>query len=495
MNFNLLAAGISSAVSNWTAPVITILILCVIMMLANLMRKKIKFLSASLLPTAVIGAFLALIIKVIFDAAFGINIFHEQTLNIITYHFLAVGFIALTLRVQKKKTAEQKAAGVSPVRTGAFLISTYLFQAIIGITLTVILGFIFSDLVTGSGLLLPFGFGQGPGQANNTGLSFDTYNGTNVYQSLGIAIAAMGFIWASIGGVIALNVFNKKRKKAKIAAVSAEDVPLTSIDEVENKNEIPLSDSIDKFTVQVCLIGFIYLLTYGLLIGLEQIVTPIAPGIMDTIWGFNFLIAVLVTFAVKFSMKGLQKKNIMKKQYQNNFLLNRISGFAFDFMIISSVSSIKLDVFSSPYVWITLLVLTTVGGFFTWWYVRFISKKVYKNYDQEAFLGFYGNLTGTAANGVALLKELDPNYTTPVTDDLVNGSALAIIMALPLLFLVAPLASSSSNIPWAMAVLVGYSAVLMYIVFRKAKKKKTDGEGDATTETAVEPPAELTVKE
>ena len=45
------------------------------------------------------------------------------------------------------------------------------------------------------------------------------------------------------------------------------------------------------------------------------------------IWGFNFLIGTLFALLLKAVLRGLQKKKIIKREYCNNFMLNRISGF------------------------------------------------------------------------------------------------------------------------------------------------------------------------
>ena len=50
----------------------------------------------------------------------------------------------------------------------------------------------------------------------------------------------------------------------------------------------------------------------------------------------------------------------------------------------------------------------------------------------EYFLGLFGMLTGTASTGLALLKSVDQDFSTPVAEEMVLGSGTAITMALPL---------------------------------------------------------------
>ena len=63
-----------------------------------------------------------------------------------------------------------------------------------------------------SGILLPLGYGQGPGQAFNWGLTFENSYGFVNGSSFGLTVAAMGFVSASVGGVLYMNVMQKKGK-------------------------------------------------------------------------------------------------------------------------------------------------------------------------------------------------------------------------------------------------------------------------------------------
>ena len=74
-------------------------ILAVVFLLSNVIRRKVGFIRRSLLPTAVIGGILMLVIKSLglFDQIMNIkdaNMFMEA----ITYHTLGLGVVALTLK-------------------------------------------------------------------------------------------------------------------------------------------------------------------------------------------------------------------------------------------------------------------------------------------------------------------------------------------------------------------------------------------------------------
>ena len=50
-------------------------------------------------------------------------------------------------------------------------------------------------------------------------------------------------------------------------------------------------------------------------------------------------------------------------------------------------------------------------------------------------MAMYGMLTGTASTGIILLREIDPDFRTPVADNLVYQNFPAIVLGLPLMFL------------------------------------------------------------
>ncbi len=79
--------------------------------------------------------------------------------------------------------------------------------------------------------------------------------------------------------------------------------------------------------------------------------------------------------------------------------------------------------------------MTTAAGIITYFYLIYATKRVYPDYQHEAFATLFGNLTGTAPNGIALLREIDPDFETPASDDLVTGSSAAVMFGAPILII------------------------------------------------------------
>jgi ESS family glutamate:Na+ symporter len=84
----------------------------------------------------------------------------------------------------------------------------------------------------------------------------------------------------------------------------------------------------------------------------------------------------------------------------------------------------------------------------------------------------YGMLTGTISSGVLLLREIDPEFKTPASNNLLLGSSFGIGFGFPLLLLVNFAAISLQNTLITMAIAGAYMAVLLLIMFKTGKRKK-----------------------
>ncbi|MBE5750752.1 MAG: hypothetical protein E7346_07860 [Clostridiales bacterium] len=429
-------------------------------LLGNMLKKSIPFMRKSLIPTSVLGGLILLIIAEVYRAITGVAFFDAdffggsgyEVLEIITYHCLALGFIASSFKASDKKMTKQRTGEI--FNTGVTTVSTYLIQAIFGLAITMIAALIITDFFACAGLLLPFGYGQGTGQAMNYGQIYETDNGFVGGKSFGLTIAALGFLCASIGGVIHLNIL-KRKGKIKIVDKQADGL---NNEKVEDANEIPMQGSVDKLTVQIALVAVAYVLAYAVmaLLGL------ILPGMKSTIFGFNFLIGVLAAIGVKSLINLGRKKNIIKKQYVNNFLMTRISNFFFDLMVVSGIAAIQLGLLENY--WGIIAILGVVGMIITYAYNRIVANKLFKDYPEEQFIAMYGMLTGTASTGIILLRELDKNFETPVADNLVYQNLPAIAFGFPIMLLAT---FAPTNPGLTLGILVAFFAVMNVILFRK----------------------------
>jgi len=446
-------------------PIIQIGIIAGLIVLANVLRRKISFIRNSLMPTAVIAGFILLILRTT-----GVVTMSMEFLEALTYHMLALGFIALTLRAPDKQTEDGALIGS---KSGALIVSTYLVQAITGLIISLTLAYtIKPDLFKASGILLPMAYGQGPGQANNVGSSYEAL-GMAGGQSFGLSLSAAGFLCACVVGVIYLNILNKKgkivRNKDKDALSGSVTVEL-----FQDHDEIPIAESIDKLSVQAAIIALLYLLTYLFTAGVVALLEKLAPGLAKTLspllWGFNFIVGSVVALACRSLFKGLKRAKVMKHQYLNNYLLNRLSGLAFDIMIVAGIASIDIKELSGN--WLPFILMAVLGGVVTHFYLVYMCKKLYPDYFYEGYFSMFGMLTGTLSSGVLLLREVDPDLKTPASNNLITGSSFGIIFGAPMLLVISYAAQSEVSTWIAFGLIFIYLAALLLFMAKVGKKKK-----------------------
>ncbi len=436
-------------------------VLLVSLLAANALKRAFRFLEASLIPTSVLAGAMLLLISELVRVTTGTKIFETaafdnkgyEMLEMLTYHMLGLGFVASTFKsacgkLGKKRTGEF-------FDTGVTIVFFYLIQGVLGMVITLIAAsFVMKDFFPAAGVLLPFGYGQGTGQAMNWGIIYETEHGFAGGKSFGLTIAALGFLSASIGGVIHLNIL---RRQGKIRPRRNEEGTLRS-EQVQQANEIPMMDSIDKLTIQVALVAAAYLLAYLFMLLLGALL----PGMKAVIYGFNFLLGVLAASLIKLSLRLLKKGGVVKRDYVNSFLMTRVSNFCFDLMVVAGIAAIQLSILERY--WGVILIMGVLGALLTYFYNRLVAKKLFPDYEQEQFLMMYGMLTGTASTGTILLREIDEDFRTPAADNMVYQNFPAIIFGFPMMLL-AKLAPAKPVL--TLIILTLFFLVMNLILFRR----------------------------
>lgn len=456
-------------------------ILMAILLLANILRRRVPLLKKSLLPVAVLGGFLGLFLKYLLTGGIvpWLNIVIDDTpiitrevLATFTYHAIAIGFAALTLKGIDQLNTGKIRHKANAVKSGMVIVNSYLLQGILGIFVTIILSFLFLSIPNFAGFLLPMGYGQGPGQALSVGNIFATAGAFEFGVDMGLSIAAMGFLAASIGGVFYLQKLKRLGLLPEPTESSMEANTESTI--LEGNGQIPLVDAVDKLTIQVAIIGFVYFLAWFVIYGFEQLIlwsnVPfLINNLIGLLYGFNFIIVVFMAMLYKAITRQLLRKQLMKRIYTNDFMLNRIAGFAFDVMMIASIMAIDISVVLEGGFIVTLILLGIIGAVTTYMYLGFVTKRVYPSYPHEAFLVFYGTMTGTASTGVALLREKDPYFKTPATNDIVYGSSMAIPLGFPLLLFVGIVYQGWIPLLIVLAILIVIFSVYHFFLSRPAR--------------------------
>ena len=452
--------------SAW-AWLIQFFIIVVALLVANLVRCNVPLFRRSLLPSALLAGLIILCLKPLGSFASLVN---KPSMEIITYHALGLGFVAMALKNKKIKSATTT---LKVVETGAVTASTYILQGLVGLLVTVPLFLLSGKLFYASGLLLPMGYGQGPGQALNFGVTFASWaegQGLVFHGSdFGLSIAATGFIVGSLVGVIYMNIL---RRKGKLNVRDKSDTEHYTLADYESEGEIPHSESIDKLTVQLCLVLLVYTMVFLLMYGVQQLdlgdfgVKTLKP----LVWGFNFLWGTLIGVLVRWLIGRFRKHKLMRREYINNHYLDRIAGTCFDVMIVAGTAAIDFNNLRG--LWLPLILVCTLGAVVTFFYVLRCCRKLYPDYQYEGFFSMFGMLTGTASNGMILLREIDPRFETPAANNLVLQTIPALAFGFPVLLLMGFAPQSLSNTLITMGIMLFALLLFGLFIFRKRKVKK-----------------------
>jgi len=440
------------------------LLIGVLLFVGKILKKNVPFLNRIVLPTALLGGMIGLLLSSVFIPwSYKIDV---DVMTAIVYHALALGFISLSLKSTKTDNKKKLWS------TGMVITSTYALQGIIGILMILLF---YSDKFVGAGMLLPLGFGQGPGLATSFGgMWTDMLGGYGV--ALGASYAFLGFVFGGTVGVLAINILARKKGIEKTKRYWDDSVQKTSI-EIDSVKEISV---LDGLTVQVVVIFLIYGLVWLTLFLLESVLLSlgnIGQTIFNLLSGFNFIIGIAYALIYKQIIKKMESKGKNLNFMTNDYILSNISSLCFNFMITGAVLTITID-FLTEFGWI-LVLISAVGGVATLYYIRYITKKVYTQYQDEYFVGLFGMLTGVASTGIALLKGLDRNLESPVAEEMVLGSGTAITMALPLFgFLMLPSLGYGKSYEGLFELIalfgcLAYVVVMFVILMVRSKKNKT----------------------
>ncbi|HPW00292.1 MAG TPA: hypothetical protein PLP20_04450 [Oscillospiraceae bacterium] len=115
--------------------VVTLTLLFFAMMTANTLRNMIPALRKLMIPSSVLGGFLILFLGYFYRQITGEPLLRTATLEMLTYHGLGLGFVAMSLRnTEPQKDRTMKTGGFD---SGVTVVATYLMQAVLGMAISI----------------------------------------------------------------------------------------------------------------------------------------------------------------------------------------------------------------------------------------------------------------------------------------------------------------------------------------------------------------------
>lgn len=409
--------------------------LSLFLVVGTMLRRYVPFFRKFLIPNNIIAGFLALILgpqilgemwKALGMKGMAFVPMDSTRLGIYVYHLLAITFISMGLRKEKRKS------GKGPLSKSMVCNVTYLMQAMIGLFIGIVLILlkVRPDLFPGTGLLVTMGFGMGPGLAYSMGHGWEQYGLIGGGQ-VGLTFAAVGYIFAFFGGIGLIRYGIKRRRLKLIDNMDQVSYDmLTGIYHMDHENKpsagklTMASGAIDSLSFQIALVGLVYLGTYGVTYLLAS-VSP--PDLANTLWSFHFLIGILLSLITRNVLDKMGKSYMIDEG-----LMNRINGVAIDYLVVAAIAAISIPVIGIY--WLEVLLMSVLGGLATVGWVYWASYRAYDNYPFERFVAIFAEMTGTINSSLTLIRIMDPNFKTSIAEDSIYGSAMSIGFAFPLLF-------------------------------------------------------------
>ena len=435
------------------------------LLLAALLRARIRFFQRYLIPSPIISGILLLVFYNFVAPVFGLK---NDFLGEIVYHLLNISFIAMLLRVTPKQKPDGKGRRTLAANVTAVM-GQYGLQCFFGLLFTAIMIATFKpDLFPAFGFTLPLGFELGPGQAYSIGVGWEKM-GFRGGSSVGLTMAAIGFLIGSFGGVVLINQGLKRGWVGEHHAqrINNKSVRTGFFSRLDTERPIGSflstdGESLDSLTYHVALVMATYLISWSFLSGLTvllNLIGPLGSDLAESLWGINFIFSAFCAIGVKLIMRAFKVETTI-----DNATCNRLSGLSVDLTVASSLGAISLV--SIQGYWIPILILTLVGMFITLVILPWYCSRIYDDHQFFRMLVIYGTATGTLPTGLALLRVVDQEFETPVATDYLYSVGIVFILAIPIILSInLPAFSITHNNPMLFTFAILISAFYMLASF------------------------------
>lgn len=436
----------------------------VMLCIGMFLRGKLKMFQNMLMPVSVIGGILGFILVNVVIVNYDICGVTVKDFSNIVDVFFVMSFISIGLTGSKKKTSKkpvekkEKKNSSGPVRgaMGMALIwcMLYAVQATVGVIIVAVMGKPF-DMGAMYGILVPFAFCQGPGQASTYGKLFEGTYGFENAEMVALTFAIAGFLAAFLLGVPLAKLGLKKglaRNKSKIneAVERGYFVPEEQREPI-GKSTFH-SANIETVAAHFAVMGVCYLLSLLLAKAVSYI-----PVFGSTLAAMLFMWGMFASYIVKGIMRKLKIEYLI-----NNAFQSRITGFLSDYLVVCAFMAIQVGIIGS---WLVpIIIVSAAAAFLTFVICLYFGARLGSDHDFERVLGVYGTSTGTTPSGVSLLRMVDSKLQTPTGVEL-GMMNMAMILSTPTMLLITFAGLKMISLPVACAGM--FATILIYMVLLK----------------------------
>ncbi len=260
----------------------------------------------------------------------------------------------------------------------------------------------------GYGLLSGHGFAQGSGHSMSIGSIWESKYDLKGAISIGLTFSAIGYLIAVVVGIPFTKWFLMKSNPSLIHEKN--DEPLVLESEMEENGRTKISD----YTSNILVLVIIYMLSIFIAFFLRDVVLKdwlqeynFAQTLANIIMGLIFVIGLAMAIIFKAILFKIKVNSVLNNQIQKRYTSSLI-----DLLIISTFLSIKYAIISD--VGIPIIMVIVFNTLITCFAFYMIHIKSRANYLSERVAALLGTTFGSLANGLFLLKILDPKIKSPV---------------------------------------------------------------------------------
>ena len=271
-------------------------------------------------------------------------------------------------------------------------------QYVVGLGLA---GFVFTrffGVPPAFGNLLEIGFEGGHGTAGGMAEAFIAF-GWEDGIALGFTVATIGMIIGIVFGMAMIQWAHQRGIVKEVKGFRDRQVhERRGIHLKKNRPSAGLqtvfADSIDSLAWHLAIVGLAMLIGYGLWALIPMKGFPLFPLCM--------IGGVIISLGARWT-----KVDLLVDRVQ----MERISGAALDFLVVSAVATIRLEVVAAH--WQPLVILVVAGTIWSVWCVLYLAPRIFRDAWFERAIAEFGQATGVTATGLMLLRTVDPENKTP----------------------------------------------------------------------------------
>ena len=382
--------------------------LSILLLVGKLIRARVQAFQRLFLPASIIAGFLGLLLGPYVLGATGVQLIPAEMLGTwaalpgvlinIVFACLFLGFAIPGVRTIWREGGPQLCYGWT-VGMGQYIVGVGISYLILGPLFGVPAFF---------GCLLEIGFSGGHGTAAGMREAFEQL-GFEAGADLGLMSATVGVISAVVFGMVMVNLAARKGYTQVIT--SPDKIPeetmrgLVPVEKRQPTGFMTVSpDALEPLAFHGAVVGVAIIIGWYILNGIKGLSAGMEPDLFRSFPLFPLAMMGGLIIQILSARIGVAS-------YFDRKTFDRILGLALDYLVVSAIAAIKLDVFLA-YFW-PFLILMAVGlawvVFATW----FIAPRMLPDAWFERGITEYGMQTGVTAMGLLLLRVADPQFETP----------------------------------------------------------------------------------